>query len=212
MGYHRAGFEVVGVDINPQPRYPFEFHQGDALEFLAAHGHEFDVIHASPPCQGFTRMQNIAKNAGGHLDLLTPIRPMLEELGKPYVIENVEGAPIRRDITLCGSMFGMTALDTDGVLLQLRRHRIFETNMPLLMPGPCNHLPGVLTASVMGHGGGWPASYKGKLGGGYTPHTSVCRELMGMDWTNKRELSESIPPVYTEFIGGQLMHAVAVAL
>lgn len=214
-GYHRAGFDVVGVDIKPQPRYPFEHHVADALEFLAEHGHEFDAIHASPPCQRFTQAQSIAKNADAHLDLITPIRPMLDALGKPYVIENVSGARSMMidPLQLCGSEFGLVAYDTDGELLQLRRHRLFESNAVLMGAGGCQHLPGVQVASVFGHGGGWPAEYKRKLGGGYTPHRRVCREIMGIDWQmTAREVSESIPPAYTEFIGGQLLTQLAVSV
>jgi site-specific DNA-cytosine methylase len=115
MGYHRAGFEVVGVDIAPQPHYPFEFHQGDALEYLAAHGHEFDAIHASPPCQRYSSIQRITKNKHKWPDLVDPVRQLLIKSGKPYVIENVQGAPLRVDAFMCGSMFGL------GMI----RHRIF---------------------------------------------------------------------------------------
>jgi DNA (cytosine-5)-methyltransferase 1 len=225
MGYHRAGFDVVGVDINPQPRYPFPHLVGDAVAILRAlidgerfiwsDGRtfgigDFDAIHASPPCQRFTAFQSVAKNADAHLDLLTPTRALLEEWGGAWIIENVPGSPMHDYIQLCGSEFNLTALDTDGELLQLRRHRWFESSVFLMGATGCQHLPGVQTASVIGHGGGWPASYKGKLGGGYTPHRRVCRELMGMDWGNAREVSESIPPVYTEFLGGQLITQLAV--
>ena len=119
MGYSRAGFEVVGVDHEPQPRYPFEFHCDDAFAFMEKHGHEFDVIHASPPCQAFTDLKDM-HNAKNHADLLTPMRTALQAMGKPYVIENVEGAPMRNFITLCGGAF---ALGTDTA--ELRRHRRF---------------------------------------------------------------------------------------
>lgn len=211
VGYHRAGFDVVGVDLNRQRHYPFEHHVADAFDYLAAHHAEFDVVHASPPCQGFTVAQNIAGNASAHLDLLTPIRAALLELGMPYIIENVPGAPMHDYMTLCGSEFGLVAPDTDGELLQLRRHRQFESSVFLMGAGGCRHLPGVQTGSVMGHGGGWPASYKARLGGGYTPHRKVCATLMGIDWKmTAREQSESIPPAYTEFLGRQLLEALRV--
>ncbi|MGW5790990.1 hypothetical protein ACWEV3_10330 [Saccharopolyspora sp. NPDC003752] len=102
MGYHRAGFDVVGGDIARQPRYPFEFHQADALEFLAAHGHEFDAIHASPPCQAFTNAQRIRGN--DHPDLIAPTRDLLITTGRPWVIENVEGAPLHNPVMLCAAL------------------------------------------------------------------------------------------------------------
>ena len=119
MGYHRAGFDVVGVDIAPQPRYPFEFHQDDALEFLAEHGHEFDAVHLSPPCQAYSRTGHLADAQGARrssVRLIEPARAMVRRLGIPYVIENVEGAPLLSPLLLCGSMFG----------LRVRRHRLFE--------------------------------------------------------------------------------------
>src|SRR3990167_5935443 len=121
MGYHRAGFEVVGVDHLPQKHFPFEFHQDDALEYLAKHGREFDVIHASPPCQHYSAMQHIKKNKHKWPDLVGPVREGLLVAGKPYVIENVVGAPLRVDLMLCGTMFGL------GII----RHRIFESSAPM---------------------------------------------------------------------------------
>jgi DNA (cytosine-5)-methyltransferase 1 len=116
MGYHRAGFEVVGVDISPQPRYPFEHHVGDALEYLAAHGHEFDAVHASPPCQTHTAYgrSDTVGWVERYQDFLPQTRAALIELGKPYVIENVVGAPMDAPFQLCGSSFG----------LDVRRHRL----------------------------------------------------------------------------------------
>src|ERR1035437_665181 len=121
MGYHRAGFEVVGVDIKPQPHYPFEFHQGDALTYPLE---GFDAYHASPPCQRFSAMQMIHHNQEVWPDLVDPIRQRLIATRKPYVIENVPATPLRVDLMLCGTMFG----------LRMPRHRIFESNitMPLL--------------------------------------------------------------------------------
>src|SRR5690606_26563980 len=113
VGYHMAGFEVIGVDIDPQPRYPFEFHQGDALEYLAKHGGEFDAIHASPPCQAYSRATT-SGTRGNHPRMIAPLRSALGILGKPYVSENVEGAPLISPVRLCGSMFDLEAQDTDG--------------------------------------------------------------------------------------------------
>ena len=116
MGYHRAGFEVVGVDIAMQKNYPFEFHQADALEYLQEHGHEFDAIHASPPCQAYSVTYSLP-NVGEYPELIEPIRELLISSGKPYVIENVPGAPLINPVELCGSMFGLNVI----------RHRRFET-------------------------------------------------------------------------------------
>jgi DNA (cytosine-5)-methyltransferase 1 len=124
MGYSRAGFEVVGVDNVFQKRYPFEFHQADAFEYLAEHGREFDVIHASPPCQGYSRLRHLPWLKGKIWPLLIePCRKIFEQSGKIWVIENVADAPLS-GITLCGLMFG----------LPLYRHRKFETNFFMLQP------------------------------------------------------------------------------
>jgi DNA (cytosine-5)-methyltransferase 1 len=122
-GYERAGFEVVGVDIEPQPNYPFEFHQADALTFPRD---GFDVIHASPPCQAFSALKHLTTRE--HPRLVEPARAMLRESGLPYVIENVVGAPLLSPVMLCGSGFG----------LDVQRHRLFETNFPVMSPG-CAH-------------------------------------------------------------------------
>lgn len=214
VGYARAGFDVVGVDINPQPNYPYEHHVSDALEYLAAHGHEFDAIHASPPCQLYSSTRTLAGRHGkpDYADLLAPTRDALQDLGKPYIIENVPGAPMNAYVTLCGSEFGLRAPDVDGVMLQLRRHRQFESNVWLMGAGGCSHDPHMKTASVMGYGGAFTTEWRdrpreeGGGGKGYVPALPVLRQLMGgVDWMTKRELSESIPPAYTEFIGAQLL-------
>lgn len=205
-GYHRAGLEVVGVDINPQPRYPFEHHVADALEYVTEHGHEFDVIHASPPCQAFSATKSLHTNT--HPDLISPTRAALKGTGKPYVIENVPGSPLENPLVLCGTMFDLQANDVDGAPLKLRRHRLFESNMFLYPPGTCDHNPAVLTASVYGAGGGWTPEHRDgeSRRGGYVPATSVCQELLGVDWMNKHEMSQVIPPAYTEWVGQQILH------
>ena len=180
MGYHRVGFEVVGVDINPQPHYPFEFHQADALTFPLE---GFDAYHASPPCQFITPAgKQWRKQGREYPDLLEPTRRLLKATGRPYVIENVPGAPIRIDLMLCGTMFGLT----------FPRHRIFESNvaMPLLTLA-CNH------ENVYDpyHGGQEARGEKEKLCG-----------AMGITWFMTRpEVREAIPPAYTELIGTQLI-------
>lgn len=210
-GYRRAGFEVVGVDIDPQPRYPFEFHQADAIEFALKHGHEFDAIHASPPCQAYSvaRVKN-PKPRTDHPDLVAPTRAALDLIGKPYIIENVVGAPLLDPITLCGSMFDLTAPDVDGVPLKLLRHRLFESNVALTAPDHTSHreLEGI-TASVFGSGGTWKPEFRDRpKRGGYVPHIDVIRDIMGIDWMNRYELSQSIPPAYTEYLGAQLLRVI----
>lgn len=193
MGYHRAGFTVVGVDIRPQPHYPFPFIQADALT-LDFRG--FDAIHASPPCQRWTHFNRPEPNQ--HPDLITPLRPRLQASGLPWVIENVPAAPLRRDLILCGSQFGLTANGRG-----LRRHRIFESNVPLptLVP-PCNHaLPRIWDS---GHGANM--DYRRRHGGSFQPER---REAFGVDWMNREELAEALPPAYTELVGGLLLQVAA---
>lgn len=195
MGYHRAGFEVVGVDINPQKHYPFEFHCADAFEFLAHHGHEFDVIHASPPCQAFTDLKKM-HNAKQHNDLLTPMRKTLEASGKPYIIENVEGAPMHRYLVLCGTMF---ELGTEQA--ELRRHRRFEVRPYIAPVEPCRHgRKGRVIGVYGGHG-----RDRRRTVNTQDFSTDERREAMGIDWMNGQELSQAIPPAYTEWIGRQLI-------
>lgn len=188
-GYHRAGFEVVGVDISPQKNYPFEFHQADALEFVKEHGHEFDAIHASPPYQRHSAMSNCRPGlAETYPDLVAPIRDLLVASGKPWVIENVPGSPLNNPITLCGHMFG----------LKLYRHRLFETSFEVTAPEHPKHL---IPASRAGH---WKPGTIMSVSGHIAP-IAVAREAMGIDWMNREELSESIPPVFTDFIGSRML-------
>lgn len=208
-GYADAGFDVVGIDLDPQPRYPYEFHQADALEFVAEHGHEFDVIHGSPPCQKFSRTKTLHDN--NHPDLVAETRAALEATGKPWIIENVVGAPLVNPLRLCGTEFGMVAPDVDGVPLKLVRHRLFESNIMLTGAGGCRHDPTIQTASIYGAGGGWMPAHRDnpERRGGYIPHIDVIRELLGIDWMTKHELSQSIPPAFTEHVGAQVMDHLA---
>lgn len=211
MGYHQAGFEVVGVDIKPQPKYPFEFHQGDALEFCLEHSHEFNVIHASPPCQAHTCLKTMW-NAKKHEDMIPATRTLLHEISKPFVIENVPGAPMAKykTIMLCGPMFKLQTKDGTG---ELRRHRLFESNVFLGLTPNCNHgnrsVIGVYgghgrdrrrTVTVTGHCGG----YSRRDGLQFFP-LKQRQEAMGIDWMIGDELSQAIPPAYSFWIGQQLM-------
>lgn len=202
MGYHRAGFDVVGVDIAPQPRYPFEFVQGDALEYAAANGGGFDLISASPPCQIYSVTWPLAK--GAHLDLVSTTRDTLQAIGKPYVIENVPGSPLENALMLCGTMFPH---------LRVVRHRLFET-VPLLWwpPAPCNHW-GVCSAAGRGKS---RSNKKGYVPGSFDNFDFITvagndyikadgAKAMGIDWMIKKELSQAIPPPYSEWLGRQIM-------
>lgn len=185
-GYKKAGFDVVGVDIEHQPNYPYKFIQADAIEFLkTADLSAFDAIHASPPCQAYSwSAKRWNKN---YPDLVQPTRELLIKTGKPYIIENVIGAPLINPITLCGTMFGLKVI----------RHRLFESNIELQIPCKCFHNGSVKNGdyvTVAGHGGD---SKDCKL--------STWREAMGISWMNKNELTQAIPPAYTEFIGKQLI-------
>lgn len=203
MGYHRAGFEVVGVDIDPQKNYPFEFHQADALEFLAEHGHEFDAIHASPPCQAYSAMKHMP-DAKTHPELIEPTRDALVATGKPFVIENVVGAPLEASIVLCGSMFGLGAAG-----FSLQRHRQFESNVALLLPGSCSH-QGPTIGVYGGHVRCRSSKYWRESGADFPgmDKKALANEAMGIDWMTMNQLSEAIPPAYTELIGKQLLAAL----
>lgn len=210
MGYARAGFEVVGVDIEPQKNYPFEFIQGDALDpaWLSYddRGSHFDAIHASPPCQAYSITKH--SHSKEHPELVDPVREALRSTGLPYVIENVVGAPLLSPITLCGAAFDLKAIDTDGRPLVLKRHRLFESNLMLLAPAcRCKEFRdlGVKIGGVYGGGSVDRAHAENVRRGGYTPAGDVRRALMGMEWTTINELSQAIPPAYTEFIGQQLL-------
>ena len=194
-GYQMAGFHVTGVDIKPQPRYAGDvFVQGDALDYCREHGHEFDVIHASPPCQAYSMAAQSRRNAGvEYPDLVGVTREVLEATGRPWVIENVPRSPVRPDFKLCGCLFG----------LELRRERWFETSWaPLTLRSPCYHPHPVV--SVVGHG--TPTWVREKLG--FNPTIQHYRAAMGIEWMNRDELSQAIPPAYTHWIGNQIIQAI----
>jgi len=192
VGYHRAGFDVVGVDIKPQPRYPFMFVQGDALEFAARNGRHFDAIHASPPCQRFTVMQRVRDRL--HPDLVSPTRELLHDLALPFVIENVPGAPLVEPVMLCGTMF-------PGVL-KVYRHRLFETSFFMLSPAHPKHTQRFPQAGYGANAEGWMSV------AGHVANVAAARTAMGIDWMTQTEIAQAIPPAYTEFIGTQLLRAL----
>lgn len=196
MGYHRAGFDVVGVDINPQPRYPFAFIEADAMEVLRDHDLSgYHAIHASPPCQ---RYSYGVRNKDRHPDLLGEVRDLLNMTLLPWVIENVPGAPMRADYVLCGSQFELPGL---------RRHRLFETSWHgFELVQPCVHTDKVV--SVCGHG---IPSWNRELWDYPTcsEYNKLSQNAMGIDWLSRGLLSEAVPPAYTEFIGRRLMDVVA---
>lgn len=214
-GYMDAGWHVTSVDVDAAAlrRNPAdETIRADALDYLAGHGSEFDAIHLSAPCQRWSA--NGANPAGAEWpDLITPGRPLLEATGRPWVMENVPKAPLRRDLMLCGSQFGLTAMDTDGTELHLRRHRVFESNVLLLAPGPCRHLTGVQVAGVYGGARKDKAEARLVRHGGYVPSDAgVQSELLGgVPWMTGKGRRECIPPVYAEHVGSFLLAALAVA-
>ena len=201
MGYHRAGFEVVGVDIKPQPNYPFEFHCEDAFSYLEKHGHEFDVIHASPPCQPYSRVTPSTARRKYDFNTLPVVRTMMIDSGKPWVLENVPGAEhlMLCPFYLCGSMFGL------GVW----RHRWFEMEDPPALTPVCAHSVYKNPLDVTGTGG--PTKHKRTIpGGGWSRKPSSLKQAqdaMGIDWMTRCEISEAIPPAYTEWIGRQIIRA-----
>lgn len=197
LGYRNAGFEVVGVDLNHQPNYPFEFMQTDALALDPSFLRSFDAIHASPPCQSYSDLAKRNGNADEWPRLVEPVREMLAASGRPYIIENVEGAPLLNAVVLCGTMFPK---------LRVLRHRLFEANFPIVMPPHRKH-PKVHTfdrrKSHFGKTNEWTDFVQVTGGGNCT--LAAAREAMGIDWMTKGEINEAIPPAYTELIGRQLL-------
>ncbi|MCL4492117.1 MAG: DNA cytosine methyltransferase [Nitrospirae bacterium] len=191
MGYHRAGFDVTGVDIEPQPHYPFAFVQSDALDYLSTHGHIFDAVHTSPPCQAYSIANQQWRKAGkDYPDMVEPTRQALKANGKPYIIENVPGAPLINPIVLNGGIFS----------LKVRRVRLFECSF---------YLPFILLPNDA------PSTFRMgrpiKEGDAITPvghfsNVPYARKEMRIDWMTRAELTQAIPPPYTEWIGKQLMN------
>jgi DNA (cytosine-5)-methyltransferase 1 len=220
MGYHRAGFDVVGIDIKKQKRYPFKFVQDDVMDVLrnTSYLNRFDVIHASPPCQCYSVTKHLSN--GKHPDLVAPVRELLLASGKPYVIENVVGAPLIYPVQLCGSSFG----------LDLRRHRLFESNMllrgkkcrhrwqtPRFESADCRRSSKTSVVIVAGHDSGMrmrrPAGVSSVItvvnGGCAAGGVSEWRRAMEIDWMTRDELAQAIPPAYTEYLGKQIIRILS---
>jgi len=200
-GYQLAGFHVTGIDNQPMPRYAGDvFIQADALEFVRAHGHEFDAIHASPPCQAHSAMRQLRWQGAEHPDLIAPTRDALIATGPPFVIENVPRAPLLNGITLCGAMFG----------LRVYRHRRFESNLLLLAPPHPTHREPIGKAGDTG--GGNLARYNPANGMvsvvGHQYPTEMGKRAMQISWMSRDELSQALPPAYCEFVGRQLLAVV----
>jgi DNA (cytosine-5)-methyltransferase 1 len=196
VGYSRAGFEVTGVDINPQPRYPLTFVQADAFEYVAEHGHEFDFIAASPMCRDHTPLTSRAGTTGTAWQV-DEIRDALIATGKPYVIENVMAAPLRKgsSIVLCADNMGLRTV----------RHRRFERGGGITLRQPTHTEHRARTATTRRRerwAQGWHVSVTGDVG------TYVGRLAMGIDWMTGNELSQAIPPAYTELIGRQILDQI----
>lgn len=200
MGYRLAGFEVVGVDIMPQKHYPFEFHQADALEYIAEHGREFDAIHTSPPCQAYSQARAVHRKE--HPDLIPVTRRILSKVGLPYVIENVVGSPLLARLLLCGTMFGLKTI----------RHRLFESNIDLgFPPATCSCNRQAVTGNLFNlHNTRQRKLYMQK--NGYSRSCDALRDSLGVPWMSMDEAQEAIPPAYCEFIGKQLISVLDAAV
>lgn len=212
VGYSAAGFDVLAVDLeeNRLKRNPHAWLVADAFAAIERYAHEYDAIHASPPCQGYTR-----GNAGKVTKwpkLIPAVREALDATGLPYVIENVKdaGPEMRDPVALCGCMFGLSTTDTDGVTIHLQRLRLFETNWALTPPRPCDHSAHEWVAGA--YGGARRDKYEAKYvrrGGYVPPDKAVVKALLGVEHDMTWEgLYECIPPAYTEWIGTQLLGAL----
>lgn len=198
-GYHLAGFDVVGVDFEAQPRYPFDFVRADAFSYLAAHAGRYDAFHASPPCQAYTRAASIHDSASRHPDLIAAVRDSLAATGRPWVIENVQSnrTPMSMAFLLCGAMFG----------LKVWRHRLFECSHWIGLPPHPKHDPARLGRTAR------RGEYDRGQGGmitvaGHNFNRAAAADAMGVDWMSREELCQAIPPAYTLHIGRQLIRVM----
>ena len=219
MGYYTAGLEVFGVD-NSDARlklYPFESIKGDAIAYLLEHGHEFDAIHASPPCTGYSRGTAAIPDRFDRYDrLIAATREALIATGRPYVIENVADArsELRDPMLLCWSMFHVpgSVKDADGTPLRMERHRLFESNVALFPPATCNHPSDIQVAGAYGGARRNAKEAREVRKGGYVPASlDVLRELTGLHWASEKGCFLSIPPSYAEVVGRQLIEHLATA-
>ncbi len=190
FGYELAGFDVTGVDINAQPNYVGDFVCDDAIEFLYQCGHLYDAIHASPPCQRYSKSTSDQRTRGvKYPDLVSATRDALRESGKPYVMENVPDAPLKDPILLCGTMFNIPTY----------RHRLFECSFPIHAP---EHLPHIAPVNRIGKR---PKDGEFIEYIGHFPGKDIVMEFTGLTWLTTQQLSQSIPPQYTRYIGRKLM-------
>ena len=234
-GYSRAGFDVYGVDLFKhkndkgkavgfsQKRYPFPSYRGDAIavmdrllngeRILFRHSLErlgladFAAWTGSPPCQAYSITKYTHSNV--HAELIDPTREAMVASGLPYVIENVVGAPLIDPLMLCGSMFDLTTIDTDGTPLRLERHRLFESNLPLVAPKADFHDKTIDVAGAYGGGSSDRRHAKEVRRGGYTPAKEVRAALLGIDWMTMGGMSQSVPPAYTKWLGAQLIGRIS---
>jgi DNA (cytosine-5)-methyltransferase 1 len=207
-GYQEAGWHVTAVDLNAGhlARNPAELRvHADAVQFIRDHGRAFDAIHASPPCQRYTR-GNAANDTRDYPDLIAGTREACKATGRPYVIENVEDArdELHDPMLLCGTMFGLTALDDDGTVLHLRRHRLFESNVFLMAP-PHQHPRGVQWAGAYGGARRDKDEARNVRKGGYVPPAHILPRLLGVTGMSEAGMFECIPPAYAQHIGEQLL-------
>lgn len=207
VGYERAGFDVVGIDLEPHSDYPYRLMVANVMELLAIPEFlvAFDVVHASPPCPRYSSATP-TENRDKHPDLVEPVRNALVQWGGAYIIENVPGAPLLNPVLMCGASLGLAADCRDGHRRQLKRHRLFESNLPLMSPG-CG-CDGRQKIGVYGDGGGG-ARTQNAQGGGYKGHPEESRQAMGIDWMrNRKDLSDAIPPAYTQYLGEPLIEQI----
>jgi DNA (cytosine-5)-methyltransferase 1 len=202
QGYRAAGFTVVGVDLHPQPHYPTTFLQRDVMADTLSldYVRQFDLIHASPPCQTYSVLAKRNANAHAHPNYIAPLREYLRSIGKPYVIENVVGAPLIAPLLLCGTMFPT---------LRVIRHRLFETSFPAVAPAHGPH-PYVHTfdkrKAHYGTTDEWNDFVQVTGGGNCT--LAAAQDAMHIDWMNKTEINQAIPPCYTEYIATQFLRSI----
>lgn len=196
-GYTDAGFNVVGIDLYPQRKYPYEFHETYALDYLDEHWHEFDAIAASPPCQGHSLTHHLHKS-GEIPDQVLPTQLALRSLGLPYIIENVPEAPLDNPVMLCGAMKVLQEIYP----LRVYRHRNFESNVKLVQPEHSVHPESVTKPGIKFEYGRW-LTVVGHISG-----IEPARAAMGIPWMSTREIVQAIPPAYTEYLGKQLLKSL----